>query len=566
MPAAAPSDAALVSTKQSPRASRDHFFAYHGIWAPGVRLFRQLHLTAKAMIISLAFMLPILAVLGWQLHAQYEQALQARKDAVRQLVEVASGELSTAHAKQLSGALTQDQAQQYALSALSQMRYGNGEYFWVNDMHPRVVMHPIKPKLNGKDVSGVKDPNGLALFQAFVDTVRQQGEGYVSYQWPKAGQDEPEDKVSYVKGFEPWGWVVGTGLYVGDLRQAALNQAAWVGGIIALALLFSGYLFSCFYRVLDGGLRETRRHLQAMKGGDLTTRPVPWGSDEASELMNDLAQMQDSLHGMVMRVRSSSDEIVHSTSEIAAGAKDLATRTEQSAANLEQSAAGMEEIASTVSSTAENIQQASKVAKENAQSALEGGNVIREVVQTMEEIHSSSTKIHEIINTIDGITFQTNLLALNAAVEAARAGEQGRGFAVVANEVRTLAQRSAEAAQEIKELITKSVEQVDAGTHIVRRAEGSIGSILNSSQEVDQLLGHVATAAQEQSLGVSDLGQSLQQLDDMTQQNAALVEETAAGAGSMMAQAHTLSQAVSSFKIPAGTEHDDSDSHGGSTA
>ena len=223
--------------------------------------------------------------------------------------------------------------------------------------------------------------------------------------------------------------------------------------IVVASLLFAAYLFLCFYRVMEGGLRETRRHLRAMTQGDLTTSPSPWGGDEAAQLMLELRDMQDSLRGMVLRVRRSSDEIVHSSSEIASGALDLSARTEQAAANLEQSAASMEEIASTVRTIAESTQEASRVARHNAQTASDGGRVMGDVVRTMEGIRGSSRKIGEITATIDSIAFQTNILALNAAVEAARAGDQGRGFAVVASEVRVLAQRSAHAAREIKGLI-----------------------------------------------------------------------------------------------------------------
>ena len=542
--------ASLSSDPQNP-SNPSGFFDYHGIWAPGVRAFRNLRFSTKAAIISLAFMLPMLALVGWLLKSDMDSTMQSRMDATRQHVEIGHGILVWAHAQETSGKMPREQAQQLARETIAKLRYDGQEYFWINDMQPRVVMHPTRLELDGQDVSDLKDPNGLALFKAFVDTVRQKGKGFVNYQWSKPGSLTPEDKISYVQGFEPWGWVLGTGIYVDDVKATFRHQLRVAGMGVLFTLLVGGYLFLSFYRVMDGGLKETRRHLRAMTSGDLTTSPSPWGHDEAAQLMTELRAMQEALRTMVMRVRHSSDEIVHSASEIASGALDLSRRTEHTASNLEESAASMEEITATVQSGTDNTQAASKMASHNANVASNGGRVMLEVVKTMEGIRSSSAQISDIIATIDGIAFQTNILALNAAVEAARAGEQGRGFAVVASEVRSLAGRSAAAAKEIKTLIDSSVQQVETGTSIVRKAGTTIEDIVASSQRVNELLSDVATGAREQSLGVSQIGEAVQELDRMTQQNAALVEETAAAAAAMQSQAHQLAQEVSRFKLPA---------------
>ena len=544
-----------------PRRPDAGFFTHHGVWAPGVRLFRALKFNAKAVIISLAFVVPLLGLIAWQLMHQAELTMQARADATRQHVEIAHGILVQSHAKEAAGKLSREQAQLLAMETIAALRYDGSEYFWINDMHPRVVMHPIKPELNGKDVSETKDPNGVPLFKAFVAKVRESGKGFVAYQWPKPGKDNPVEKLSYVQGFEPWGWVVGSGIYVGDVREAAQRQVAWMAAIVAAALLLAGYLFISFYRVMDGGLNETRRHLRAMTEGDLTTSPSPWGRDEAAQLMMELRAMQESLRQMVMRVRRSSDEIVHSSSEVATGAMDLSARTEQAAANLEESAASMEQISATVKNGADHANEASQVAHGNEAVATEGGLVMREVVQTMESIRQSSAKINEIIGTIDGIAFQTNILALNAAVEAARAGEQGRGFAVVASEVRTLAQRAATAAREIKTLIGQSVEQVQAGTAVVNQAGAKMDAIVEASRRVSGLLGEIADGSREQSQGVAQIGQAVNELDQMTQQNAALVEQTAAAAAAMKDQASALAQEVDRFRLPQGFEAPEASVH-----
>ncbi|MFN3303689.1 MAG: methyl-accepting chemotaxis protein [Roseateles sp.] len=530
---------------------RSGFFDHHGLWAPGVRLFRSLSFASKALLLSTSMLLPLVLLSVWLLQSHTNQLMEARKTATRQHVEVAHGVLAWAQRQEAEG-LPREQAQALARKAIAQLRYDRDEYFFISDLQARVVMHPVKPALDGQDGSDIKDANGVTMFKAFADTVRQSGGGFVHYQWPRPGQDQAQDKISYVMGFQPWGWIIGSGTYVDDLRNARSKDTQRLGVVLLAVLLVAGYLFLCFYKVMTGGLNETRRHLHAITDGDLTSSPSPWGRDEAAELMHDLARMQDSLRQMVLRVRHTSDEIVHSSDEIARGAMDLSARSEQAAANLEESAASMEEISSTVTSSAEHTAEASQLARQNAQTAADGGRVMQEVAQTMAGIRASSARIADIIGTIDGIAFQTNILALNAAVEAARAGDQGRGFAVVAGEVRMLAQRSAEAAKEIKNLISHSVDQVEAGAATVGRASETIEQIVVGSQRVDQLLGEVATAAREQSLGIAQIGQAVQELDRATQQNAALVEETAAASETMKQQAGSLAAEVARFRLPQG--------------
>jgi methyl-accepting chemotaxis protein len=327
--------------------------------------------------------------------------------------------------------------------------------------------------------------------------------------------------------------------------------------VMGLCLLVAAYLFYAFYLVMSGGLKEVGRHLHAMTDGDLSTSPKPWGRDEAAELMQLLSRMQDSLRTMVGAVRGAAEDIVHASDEIASGAMDLSARTEQTAANLEESAAAMEQISATVHQTAEHTRQATQGAADNAQLAGQGGQRIGALVQTMDQIQQSSGRIADIIGVIDGIAFQTNILALNAAVEAARAGEAGRGFAVVAAEVRGLAQRSATAAREIKTLIHTSVEQVDKGHADVRDAGATMQQVVGSAEQVHQLLGQIAQAAREQTQGLGQVREAVQELDRATQQNAAMVEQTAAGAAALREQAHGLKAQVARFQLPQGVAGQD---------
>ncbi|MBK1688309.1 methyl-accepting chemotaxis protein [Rubrivivax gelatinosus] len=290
----------------------------------------------------------------------------------------------------------------------------------------------------------------------------------------------------------------------------------------------------------------------AVAEGDLSRRIEAEGRDEMADLMRSLGQMNDNLCRIVGQVRASSDSIATGSSEIATGNADLSQRTEEQASNLQQTAASMEQLSSTVKQNAETAKEANRMAGAAADAASQGGALVGTVVTTMQDIAQSSRKIAEIIGTIDGIAFQTNILALNAAVEAARAGEQGRGFAVVAGEVRTLASRSAEAAKEIKSLIGASVEKVEVGTRQVDEAGESMTHIVSQVQRVSQLIGEITNATVEQSSGIGQVGDAVGQLDQVTQQNAALVEESAAAAESLRVQAARLTELVGVFKLAQG--------------
>jgi methyl-accepting chemotaxis protein len=323
-----------------------------------------------------------------------------------------------------------------------------------------------------------------------------------------------------------------------------------VMGALLAALVLVVYLFCSFYKVLNGGLKEVERHLMAISEGDLTTHPHAWGSDEPARLMLTLQTLQHSLRGIVSSVRESADSVVSSSTQVSAGAMDLSTRTENAASNLEETAAAMEQLGVTVRQTADSAVHAATLASNNSQAAQRTGEVIDRVVVTMQEINASSSKIGEIIGTIDGIAFQTNILALNAAVEAARAGEQGRGFAVVAAEVRALAQRSATAAREIKTLITASMEKVAAGTQVAQGAGNTMRDLVNTARQMNNIVSEISQAASEQSKGIAQVGEAVQQLDEMTQQNTALVEETSAASNALAERAGTLIEEVGRFHLP----------------
>lgn len=312
-----------------------------------------------------------------------------------------------------------------------------------------------------------------------------------------------------------------------------------------LAAIF-GYLL---LRSIIAPLDEAVAIANAVATGDLTHRIEVNSTNETGRLLQALKTMNDNLSDLVGKVRMGTDEITTASGEIASGNSDLSERTEEQASSLEETASSMEELTSTVKQNADNAHQANQLAVGASEVAMKGGSVVGQVVQTMSSINESSKKIVDIISVIDGIAFQTNILALNAAVEAARAGEQGRGFAVVATEVRTLAQRSAAAAKEIKELINDSVSKVDEGTRLVDEAGITMDEIVTAVKRVTDIMSEISAASQEQSSGIEQVNQAVTQMDEATQQNAALVEQAAAAAESMKDQAQALTHAVSTFKL-----------------
>jgi len=321
-------------------------------------------------------------------------------------------------------------------------------------------------------------------------------------------------------------------------------------GALLLALLL--VLFTTLLNMVSitRPLEQAQGLAVAIARGDLGTQPDLSGHDELAQLMRNLADMQASLARTVGEVRQAAEGIRQASGEIASGNQDLSNRTEQTAGNLQQTAASMDQITAAVQQSSAAARSAQGMAQSNAEVAERGGQVVRQVVSTMDAINQSSQKIHDIIGVIDGIAFQTNILALNAAVEAARAGEAGRGFAVVASEVRSLAQRSAGAAREIKGLIGASVERVQAGTQQVHQAGRTIGEIVGNAQQVSAFIAEISSASGEQASGLAAVNGAVAELDQMTQQNAALVEQSAAAAQALLAQAQRLSELVAVFSLP----------------
>ncbi len=645
-------------------ARRDGFFAHHGVWAVGVRLFRRLNFGAKASLITLSFLVPLLLLSGayyrtsqhtldfahgelagvqmvqalepWLVAAQKERRLVLSGMTPR--VDLGAIDKAGENFLQLSKSLPKDIDLREGLSAVDAARAalvqggldaGSGQ---LQKRLQRLVDELVKLRNLTLSASGLTlDPgqdtyNLISLSGSLISDVIESISRSRATSGGMQGEATPlavrQLYGVWIQGFEGIDEVRNAARHAGDANaqlteQLAVERAAiaaetffaaaeqrWFGDefkadveglnpvgqkavdemralsarstallkellerriadtqgarrvivlVTAVCLLAAAYLFFSFFLVMRGGLREVGRHLEAMTAGDLTTRPSPWGTDEAAQLMRLLATMQDSLRAMVVQVRESSLGMVSASSEIAAASTDLSARTEQAAANLEESTSAMEQIGATVRTTADSTEEATRMASANADLATNGGTVMTELAQTMEAIDVSAHRIGDITAMIDSIAFQTNILALNAAVEAARAGEQGRGFAVVATEVRTLAARSAEAAREIKTLINTSMETVRRGTAVTQDARQAIAGIVDGAGHIDRLLRDVAAGTRAQTDGIVQVGAAIQELDQATQQNAAMVEQTAAAAASMRDQAQQLAAQVERFRLPTAT-------------
>ena len=328
-------------------------------------------------------------------------------------------------------------------------------------------------------------------------------------------------------------------------------QTAWIftAGAVTLGVLLALLVGGAMIRQISRQLGNAVAITDSVARGDLTVPIEARGKDEIAQLLRGLTTMRDNLAHLVSGVRANAQGVASASAEIASGNNDLSMRTEQQASALQETAASMDELSSTVQQNADNARQVNQLARGASQIAAKGGTVVQEVVGAMQDIHASSRQIGDIVGVIDSIAFQTNILALNAAVEAARAGEQGKGFAVVAAEVRTLAQRSAQAAREIKQLITDSATRVSQGAELADQAGATMAEVLQSIQRVTDLMGEISNASDEQSAGVAQVGQAMSQMDQVTQQNAALVEESAAAASSLKSQAQRLVQAVAIFRL-----------------
>jgi methyl-accepting chemotaxis protein len=423
----------------------------------------------------------------------------AKYEKTKHVVESVWGLLDYYGKQAKAKAMTVEEAKKRAVEAVKGLRYDKDEYFWINDMEPRMVMHPFKPEMDGTSLGENKDPHGKRLFVAFVDVCRKNGEGFVDYMWPKPGSPKPEPKISFVKLYPEWGWIIGSGVYLDDVEKEVsliLYMIFGAAGAIGVGSLVLAYWMA--------------RSI---------SRPI----NRIIEGLNDGAE-----------------QMASGSNQVASASQSLAEGASEQAAGLEETSSSIEEMASMTKNNAENAGQANTLMIDTGK-VVEGANqAMGELNKSMNEISLASEETSKIIKTIDEIAFQTNLLALNAAVEAARAGEAGAGFAVVADEVRNLAMRAAEAAKNTANLIEGTVKKVKNGSEIVTRTNEAFVKVVQGAKKVEGLVAEISAASQEQAQGVTQVNKAMAEMDKVTQQNAANAEESAAAAQEMSAQAEQM--------------------------
>ncbi len=515
-------------------------------------VFERIGFKQKLQGISVATLGLMVPLLAYSIHATDQSVLEGRRDRTEHVVEVAAGIADHFVHEAEAGRITRAEAQRQAIEQIKALRYEGEQYFWINDFDARMVMHPTKPELDGKDLSGFEDPRGQKIFRTFAALGRSPGSGFVNYLWPKPGSAKPVPKLSFVKAVPAWGWVIGSGVYMDDVQAAASHKRNVLLAMAAVIMVVALVMNAALTRILAATMSQVVEQTRRAASGDLSARVEVHSQDELGQMAASVNRMLEGFGTTMAEVQHAAGTTASAAQQLAAGGEALAGGANEQAASLEETASALHQMTASVQQSADGAQRAAQLVRGTREVAESGGEVVSRAVGAMQEINASSRRIADIIATIDEIAFQTNLLALNAAVEAARAGEQGRGFAVVAAEVRGLAQRSAQSAREIKDLIQDSVRKVETGTELVNRSGATLGEIVKSVQSVSDLVADIAAASREQAAGVQQVNDAVTRMDEVTQGSAAQTEELATTARALSDEAERLRELTKHFHVSHG--------------
>jgi len=498
----------------------------------------------------------------------------------RHLVETAYGVLDSYYKQFKEGKLTEKDAQAAAINMVKQLRYEEKDYFWINDMQPKMIMHPFKPELDGKDLSDTKDPAGKALFVSMVDVVKTSKAGFVNYLWPKPNNTAPVPKISYVKGFEPWGWIIGSGIYVDDVnaivKKEVLKIAILLVIIVGISLFLATSIIGGLQKQLGGEPAYVTDIVQKVADGDLHIT-IDYNEKYGNSLLANMKIMVEKLKKVLGDVKSTADNLASASQELSASAEQMSRGVSEQSGRASQIATASTEMSQTIVDVAKNSSNIASSASDTVQVADNGREIVTKSVEEVKAIAETvnesaklvsslgerSKQIGDIVSVIKDIADQTNLLALNAAIEAARAGEQGRGFAVVADEVRKLAERTAKATSEISGMIKSIQEEMDqavvsmkdgtkrveSGVEFSAQAGEALQKIVGSVSELQTMVQQIATATEEMSTASEQISGDIDTIANVSKETSVSSDEISKASSDLAHLAGNLQSVVGLFKV-----------------
>ncbi len=540
---------------------------------------RNMSISRRLWLILIVAVLMLLALGLLMLKQIHDDLYQAKRQQTQHVVQTASGILTFYHGLETTGVMTRESAQKQALSAVRGLRYDHDDYFWINDLTPVMIMHPANPKLDGQNLSAIRDPDGFAVFNEFVILAKAKGAGIVNYRWPKPGADAPVAKTSYIQLFEPWGWIIGSGVYVDDV-QTEFSGQVWKASFMGLGIaLVMGLLVALIARSIVRPLQAAVNAMGNIASGesDLTRSLDTHGRDEVTQLSQHFNSFTAKLRQVVGQLQVCANALGQSSLELGTNATQAHDRSQQQSQQMELVATAINEVTYGVQDVAKNAEHAASEMRDAQAQAQQGqvnidgslqqidqlSSTINQAVEVIRTLSSESTQIGGVLEVIRSIADQTNLLALNAAIEAARAGEQGRGFAVVADEVRLLAQRTQKSTAEIQVMIERLQGHSEAAVKVISdshsasqltieqagQAGASLTAIGQALRNLNGLNASIASATLQQAHVVEDINQNVTQAAGLSHSTALAAEQSSVASMQLRGLSEQLDGLLRQFKV-----------------